>query len=225
MKSIIQFFEENVNKFANNVYLWEKPEDRYEGTTYAEVRKQVHEFAAGLLQLGLKEGDRVSLLSEGCNNWIIGELGILYTGAINVPLSSKLNSEEVRFRLNHSESRFVMVSAMQTTKLMEVLDECRTIEKIICFQKKEEYAENEIQFNQVKKIGREWLDKDGNTEKFEAIYKSITPDHFANICYTSGTTADPKGIILTHGNYITNCYQAYSLMDIPPYWKTLLYLP
>lgn len=225
MKSIIQFFEENVNKFSNNVYLWEKPEDRYEGTTYEEVRKQVHEFAAGLLQLGVKEGERVSLLSEGCNNWIIGELGILYTGAINVPLSSKLNSEEVRFRLNHSESRFVMVSAMQTAKLMEVLDECKTVEKIICFQKKEEYAENEIQFNQVKKLGREWLDKEGNKEKFEAIYKSITPDHFANICYTSGTTADPKGIILTHGNYITNCYQAYSLMDIPPYWKTLLYLP
>lgn len=225
MKSIVQFFEENVNKFSNNVYLWEKPEDRYEGTTYEEVRKQVHEFAAGLLQLGLKEGDRVSLLSEGCNNWIIGELGILYTGAINVPLSSKLNSEEVRFRLNHSESRFVMVSSMQTAKLMEVLDECETVEKIICFQKKEEYAENEIQFNQVKKIGREWLDKEGNTEKFEAIYKGITPDHFANICYTSGTTADPKGIILTHGNYISNCYQAYSLMDIPPYWKTLLYLP
>jgi long-chain acyl-CoA synthetase len=225
MKSIVQFFEENVNKFSNNVYLWEKPEDRYEGTTYEEVRKQVHEFAAGLLQMGLKEGDRVSLLSEGCNNWIIGELGILYTGAINVPLSSKLNSEEVRFRLNHSESRFVMVSAIQTAKLAEVLAECKTVEKIICFQKKEEYAENEIQFNQVKKLGREWLDNKDNAAKFETIYKSITPDHFANICYTSGTTADPKGIILTHGNYITNCYQAYSLMDIPPYWKTLLYLP
>ena len=225
MKSIIQFFEENVNKFGNNVYLWEKPEDRYEGTTYSEVNKQVHEIAAGLLQLGLKEGDRVSLLSEGCNNWVIGELGILYTGAINVPLSTKLNSEEVKFRLNHSESRFIMVSAMQTPKLKEVINECRTIEKIICFEKKEEYSENEIQFNQIKKMGKDWLAEPGNAEKFEKIYKGITPDHFANICYTSGTTADPKGIILTHGNYITNCYQAYSLIDIPPFWKTLLYLP
>jgi len=225
MKSIVQFFEENVNKFSNNVYLWEKPGDKYEGTTYSEVRKQVHEFAAGLLRLGLKEGERVGLLSEGCNNWVIGELGILYTGAINVPLSTKLNSEEVRFRLNHSETRFVMVSAMQTPKLMEVISECKTVEKIICFEKKEEYADNEIQFNQVRKIGREWLEEAGNAKEFEKEYKSITPEHFANICYTSGTTADPKGIILTHGNYITNCYQAYSLMDIPPYWKTLLYLP
>jgi len=225
MKSIVQFFEENVSKYGNNVYLWEKPEDRYEGTSYSEVNKQVHEFAAGLMQIGLKEGDRVSLLSEGSNNWVISELGVLYTGAINVPLSTKLNAEEVRFRLNHSESRFVMVSAIQTPKLMEVIDDCTTIEKIICFEKKEEYAENEIQFNQIKKIGKEWLANPANAEEFEKRYKSISPGHSANICYTSGTTADPKGIILTHGNYITNCYQAYSLMDIPPYWKTLLYLP
>lgn len=225
MKSIVQFCEENVSKFSNNVYLWEKPEDKYEGTTYAEVLKQVHELGAGLMQLGLKEGDRMSLLSEGCNNWIIGELGTLYAGAVNVPLSTKLNAEEIKFRLNHSESRFIMVSAMQTPKLMEVIDECKTIEKIICFERKEEYADNEININHVKKLGKEWLEKDGNREKFAKIYKNITPEHFANICYTSGTTADPKGIILTHGNYVTNVYQAYSLMDIPPYWKTLLYLP
>jgi long-chain acyl-CoA synthetase len=60
--------------------------------------------------------------------------------------------------------------------------------------------------------------------KFEETCRSITPSDFANICYTSGTTADPKGIVLTHGNYVTNVYQAYSLIDIPPFYKTLLIL-
>ena len=84
---------------------------------------------------------------------------------------------------------------------------------------------NEIHFNEVRKIGREWLDEAGNMAKFEELFKSITPADFANICYTSGTTADPKGIILTHGNYVTNVYQAYSLIDIPSFYKTLLILP
>lgn len=225
MKSIIRFFEENVEKYSNNVYLWEKLHDKYEGTTYSETRKQVHEFAAGLLQMGIKEGDRLSLLSEGCNSWVIGELGMLYIGAVNVPLSVKLNPDEIKFRLNHSESRFIIVSSIQAKKLEEVIDSCKTIEKIIYYEPREEYAENEIHFNEIRKIGRNWLDKEDNSKKFEELYNAITPDNFANICYTSGTTADPKGIILTHGNYISNVYQAYSLIDIPPFFKTLLFLP
>lgn len=225
MKSLIQFFEESVERYNSNVYLWEKPNDRYEGTTYSETKKQVQEFAAGLALLGINKGDRLSLISEGRNSWVIGEMGILYTGAINVPLSVKLNPEEIKFRINHSGSRMILVSSNQAVKLKEVIGGCPDIEKIIHFDTQEEYAPNEIHFNEVRKLGREWLDIPGNTESFEKLSKSIQPSDFANICYTSGTTADPKGIILTHGNYVTNVYQSYSLMDIPSFYKTLLILP
>jgi long-chain acyl-CoA synthetase len=223
MKSLIQFFEESVETFSNNVYLWEKPQDKYEGTTYDETRKQVYEFAAGLIRLGIKKGDRLCLISEGRNSWVIGELGILYSGALNVPLSTKLNPDEIKFRVNHSESRMILISSLQSQKLKEVLADCPAIEKIIHFDPQEEYSEKEIHFNEVRKIGREWLES--NMTQFEDLYKSITPADFANICYTSGTTSDPKGIILTHGNYVTNVYQAYSLMDIPSFYKTLIILP
>lgn len=225
MKSLIQFFEESVEKFSSNVYLWEKPNDKYEGTTFGETRKQVYEFAAGLIKLGIKKGDRLSLISEGRNSWVTGEMGILYAGAINVPLSVKLNPVEIKFRINHSGSRMILVSSIQTHKLKQVIGECPSIEKIIHLDTQEEYANNEIHFNEVRKIGREWLEVPDNLTRFEELYKSLTPDDFANICYTSGTTADPKGIILTHGNYVTNVYQAYSLMDIPSFYKTLLILP
>jgi len=225
MKSIIQFFEESVEKFDSNVYLWEKTHDKYEGTTYGEARKQVYEFAAGLINLGIKKGDRLSLLSEGRNAWVVGELGILYAGAVNVPLSTKLNPEELRFRLDHSESKILLVSAIQYAKIKQILKECKNLEKVIHFDTQEEYEPNEIHFNEVRKLGREWLESPMNMLKFEEIYKNIKPSDFANICYTSGTTADPKGIILTHGNYITNVYQSYSLMDIPSFYKTLLILP
>jgi long-chain acyl-CoA synthetase len=225
MKSLIQFFEECVEKFSSNVYLWEKPQDKYEGTTYGEARKQVHEFAAGLLTLGVQKGDRISLVSEGRNNWVIGEMGVLYTGATNVPLSVKLNPDELKFRINHSESKMVLTSSIQYQKIKEIIQDCPSIVKIIHYDTQEEYPKNEIHFNEVRKIGREWLDTPENMANFENLYKGITPSDFANICYTSGTTADPKGIILTHGNYVTNVYQAYSLIDIPPFYKTLVMIP
>lgn len=225
MKSIIQFFEENVEKYSSNIYLWEKLHDKYEGTTYQEVRRQVHEFGAGLIQLGIKKGDCVSLLSEGRNNWAIGELGILYAGAINVPLSVKLNPDEIKFRLTHSDSKMILISSGQSEKLYEIADKCPMLKKTVHLDPREEYAENEIHFNEVRKIGREWLEIPSNRTAFETFYNSITPDDFANICYTSGTTADPKGIILTHGNYVTNVYQSYSLMDLPQHYKTLIILP
>jgi long-chain acyl-CoA synthetase len=225
MKSLIQFFEESVEKHSNNVYLWEKPNDKYEGTTYGETRKQVYEFAAGLINLGIKKGDRLSLISEGRNSWVIGEMGILYTGAMNVPLSVKLTPDEIKFRIIHSGSRMILVSSAQAQKLKEVLPSCTSLEKIIHFDTQEEYGDKEIHFNEVRKIGREWLEVPGNLTSFEDLFKSILPADFANICYTSGTTADPKGIILSHGNYVTNVYQAYSLMDIPSFYKTLLILP
>src|SRR4030042_365605 len=175
--------------------------------------------------MGIKKGDRISLISEGRNNWVIGELGILYTGAMNVPLSTKLNPGEIKFRLDHSESRMILTSSIHYQKVKEVVRDCRFIEKIIHFDTQEDYAPNEIHFNEVRKAGREWLESKDNIAKFEQVAKSITPSDFANICYTSGTTADPKGIILTHGNYVTNVYQAYSLIDIPQFYKTLLILP
>jgi long-chain acyl-CoA synthetase len=225
MKSLIQFFEESVENYSNNVYLWEKPADKYEGTTYGETRKQVYEFSAGLIRLGINKGDRLSLISEGRNSWVIGELGILYTGAMNVPLSVKLNPDEIKFRVNHSGSRMILVSSIQAAKLKNIINDCPTLEKIIHLDTQEEYEPNEIHFNEVRKLGREWLEAPGNMAKFEEQSKSITPSDFANICYTSGTTADPKGIILSHGNYVSNVYQAYSLIDIPSFYKTLLILP
>jgi long-chain acyl-CoA synthetase len=225
MKSLIQFFEESVEKYNSNVYLWEKPQDKYEGTTYGETRKQVYEFAAGLMSLGINKGDRISLISEGRNSWVIGELGILYAGAVNVPLSVKLTPPEIQFRINHSESRVVLTSNIQAPKIKQVIDECKTIERIVHFDTQEEYSSNEIHFNEVRKLGREWLENPENKTRFTEVSSGIKPSDFANICYTSGTTADPKGIILTHGNYVTNVYQAYSLMDIPSFYKTLLILP
>jgi long-chain acyl-CoA synthetase len=87
--------------------------------------------------MGIKKGDRLSLISEGRNNWVIGELGLLYAGAMNVPLSTKLNPEEIKFRINHSESRMILTSSIQYHKVKEIIKDCSHIEKIIHFDTQE----------------------------------------------------------------------------------------
>ena len=116
-RTIPQLFETSVQKYGANILLWEKRGEKYEGTTYRETRDMVYEFAAGLLGIGIHKGDRIALIAEGRNDWVISELGILYAGAINVPLSVKLNEHsELKFRLAHSGCRMAIVSATQAPK-------------------------------------------------------------------------------------------------------------
>ena len=223
MKTIINLFEQSVEKYKNNIFLWEHNVSKFVGTSYSETKKLVYRFGAGLVSLGLNKGDRTGLVSEGRNDWVIGELGVIYTGAINVPLSVKLEPVELLFRLNHAGCKFILVSTNHLGKIKEIENKLTDLEKIIVFGSKEVYAENEISFESVLKLGDDFLKN--NKAKFEDIKNSLSNDDYANICYTSGTTADPKGIILSHRNYTANVEQALSLMTIPEWYRTLLILP
>ena len=224
MKTIIQFFEESVEKYANNTFLWEKTTNKFEPTTYAQTRDEVYRIGAGLMALGLNKGDKVSLLSEGRNAWIIGELGILYAGAVNVPLSIKLEEKsDLIFRITHSDSRIVFVSGSNLPKIRAIIKDVPAVEKVIIFDQPDTYEPNELFYGDLVKLGDEFLAQ--HHAEFEARYQSIVGSDYANISYTSGTTADPKGILLTHRNYTANVEQAYTLMTIPENFKTLIILP
>ena len=223
MKTIIQLFEENVAKYAKNPFLWEKKTNKFEATSYQETQVMVHEFAAGLMSLGLQYGERVALLSEGRNDWVISELGILYTGAVNVPLSIKLNPTEIEFRLTHSEAKFVIVSGRQADKLNEIKAKLKNVSKYIYLDTKDILDDNELNKEDVFRMGSDFLKN--NRDELIQRKSVVKPSDFANISYTSGTTADPKGIVLTHRNYTANVEQALTLMHIPPTYRTLLILP
>lgn len=224
MTAIPQLLEESVKKYSRNVYLWEKKEDSYEPLTYSEVKDLVYNFGAGLMKIGVKKGDRIALLSEGRNEWIIGELGILCIGAINVPLSVKLNEpSEILFRLEHSGARMFIVSNHQAKKLETVKNKLPDLEKIIFIDNKETFSANEIYFYDIVKLGEKFL-KD-NVDEFIQRKNAVLPGDYATISYTSGTTSDPKGIILTHRNYTANVEQALNLIDLPDNYVSLLILP
>ncbi len=224
-KTLVDLFEESVRLYPNNTFLLEKTGKKFEPTTYAETQKTVYRIGAGLQALGVKKGDTMALLSEGRNLWIMGELAMFYAGAVNVPLSIKLEeSNDLLFRLIHAEVQYIMVSKQQLKKIRLIKDKLPLLKKIIVFDTLDSYEALECSIGDIMKMGDEYLTAH-TQEEFLAVANSLVNDDYATITYTSGTTADPKGVVLTHRNYTANVEQARTLVEIDSTWRTLIILP
>lgn len=223
--TIIDLFNQSVDKFSKNSFLWEKTADKFEPITYAQTKEKVFELASGLLNLNVTAGDKLAILAEGCNNWIIGELAMLHLGATNVPLSIKLEeTSDLLFRLIHSDCKYIIASGTQLRKIRAIIADLPQVKHVIVFDKPESELEGkEIAFDKVIMDGKNSLVQ--NRQKIEKIASEVKPDDLANISYTSGTTADPKGIMLTHRNYTANVEQAMTLMEITPDDGNLIIIP
>lgn len=222
-RTIIDLFEESVAKYGSKEFLLEKHNGKFEPTTYKESYDRAITIGAGLAAIGIERGDRVSILAEGCNNWIISELGLLYAGAVSVPLSIKLEeANDLVFRLRHADVKAIFVSSYQLPKVRRILAELPDLKHIIVWGDTALEA-NETSLESILAKGEEYLKE--HREEFMAIGRSLQNDDYATITYTSGTTADPKGVVLTHRNYTANVEQALSVVTIPPTWRTLIILP
>ncbi|HCT93934.1 MAG: long-chain fatty acid--CoA ligase [Bacteroidetes bacterium GWE2_39_28] len=223
-RTIIDLFEESVEKYSDKTLLLEKIADKYLPTTYSQTKLMAEQFGAGLCSLGFQKNNHASIMSEGRNWWIIGELGIFYAGGINVPVSIKLEeSSDLLFRFIHAEVDTILISERQLKKLRPIKDQLKDLKRVIVFDKLESYEPGEIFVGDLIEAGKEYLKKE--RESFLSISRSLNNDDYATITYTSGTTADPKGVILTHRNYTANVEQALSCMSIPPEKRMLIILP
>ena len=224
-RTIIDLFEDTVAKYGSKEFLLEKHNGKFEATTYNEAKQQALNIGAGLTALGIERGDRVSILAEGCNNWIISELALLYAGAISVPLSIKLEeANDLTFRLRHSDSKLIFVSKHQLKKVRNIVAELSDLKHIVVWGEVEGgLKEGEMSLEALAAMGKEYLKE--NRESFLAIGKSLENNDIATITYTSGTTADPKGVVLTHRNYTANVEQSLTRIFIPHHWRTLIILP
>ncbi|MFB3904799.1 MAG: long-chain fatty acid--CoA ligase [Acidobacteriota bacterium] len=221
-KTLPSLFESSVERYGDNCLIAEKT-DTYQGTTYRQIRDEVYQFAAGLIAQGIGKGDRIALLCEGRKDWLVAELGIFYAGAVCVPLSVKI--EEIRelcFRISHSGSRLLIVSASQFSKALAVQRFLPEVQ-LLALDPVEEQEAVLFRRNQIMTTGADYL-KD-HREDFNRRWQSLAESDPATISYTSGTTADPKGITLTHRNYTANVEQCSQILDIPPTYRSLLILP
>lgn len=223
--TIIDLFEQSVKKYSDNTYLWENTTGTFEPTTYSQLHKLVYRYGAGLVKLGVKPKDSVALLSEGRNLWIASELAMFYAGAMSIPLSVKLEeSNDLIFRLIHGEVSTIIVSSRELKKIRLIKDQLPKVERIVVLDQLDEYENLEIPLSDVLKLGDEYL-AETKLEDFLKIGQAIQNDDVATISYTSGTTADPKGVMLTHRNYTANVEQALTCVEVKTEWTMLILLP
>lgn len=203
----------------------EKVGSEWQNTTYKQVQDLVYRIGAGFQAIGVKKGDNMALLSEGRNLWVASELAMFYAGAVNVPLSIKLEeSNDLLFRLQHGDAKFIVVSGNQLKKIRKIVDQLPLLQKVIVLDAQAEYQEKELFVEDLMRLGDEFL-KNHSMEEFLSVGQSIQNDDLATITYTSGTTADPKGVSLSHRNYTANVEQSLSRVPIDHTWRTLIILP
>ena len=222
--TIIDLLEDSVAKYGDLPYLWEKKTKEFEPTSFNQFKEQVYNFGAGLMSLGVEAKDNIALLSEGRNDWLISEVGLFYAGAVSIPLSVKLNEKsDLLFRMNHAEVKYIIVSGLQLAKIRAIKDEIPSLLKVIILDEVGELLDKEVYFKDIMAAGEEFLKH--SKQQLLDRGAAVQNDDLATITYTSGTTADPKGVMLTHRNYTANVDQALTVIDVPQGKKMLVILP
>ena len=166
--------------------------------------QRVRHVALGLVTLGIRAGDRIALLSENRPEWSITDLAILSLGAVNVPIYTTQAIDQMRFILADSGARALFVSNRKLFKYASrALADWDHLENLIFFDGDAiEGIQNAMSLEALEQQGAARLTKE--PEAFEELLGKIQPEDLATIIYTSGTTGEPKGVMLTHNNFMSN---------------------
>ncbi len=203
IKNIPEMFLKSLSSYKSRPVLKVKRGGKYKDIFWNEIYDVISHVSLGLSFLGIRKDDKVAIISENRPEWIYIDLAILSLGAVTVPIFPTYRRREVEYIINHSESRAVIISGdRHMSKLERLIQRYQENLKIISFDKIT--SMNRIMmFNDVINRGkREERDK---KNVFINRIKRIQEDDIASIIYTSGTTGPPKGVILTHHNFLSNC--------------------
>ena len=222
METIPRLFLRLTETYKKPDLLLYKKDGAYVPLATKEVREEVERIALGLKSMGVVPGDKVILLAENGPWWVMTDYAILCLGAITVPIYPSLVPEQIKYIINDSDAKMVIVGDRKLwEKTAGVEKDLPKVAHFISFEA--EPAEGVLSLEQIKAEGEKILRADARI--FEATARAVRPDDTASIIYTSGTTGIPKGVMLTQANFVSN---VESLASIIPFDDTdidLSFLP
>ncbi|OGI00179.1 MAG: hypothetical protein A2Y25_00330 [Candidatus Melainabacteria bacterium GWF2_37_15] len=208
-KGLTSIWEELVLNYAGITAVIDRYSD-FE-LTYKELHQLILDFASGLQSMGLKKDDHVCLFSENSAKWLVADQAVLMCGAVNAVRSSQAPTEELLYILNHSDSTVLIAENLATVEKLKDY----SLNFIICLSDENILQDNVYSFKDVVALGKK--------QEFNPV--EIEKDDLATLVYTSGTTGKPKGVMLTHGNLLSQITALVEPLGISPGDKALNMLP
>ncbi len=195
-----------------------KEDGRWVKYNIDQYLEQANNISYGLLDLGVKPGDKIATISNNKPEWNFLDMGILQTGAIHVPVYPTISESDYQFILNHAEVKYVFVAGKELIRKIEhILPEVKSLKGLYTFRKNEDLPH----LNELIEKGK----KNPQPEKLEELKSNIGAHDIATIIYTSGTTGNPKGVMLTHDNILQNVFAVKDIVNVDHTYKAVSYLP
>src|SRR5690554_1633242 len=190
---------------------------RFTSEDYSRTAKR---FGYGLLSKGFKKGDKIATVSNNRPEWNMVDMGMAMIGVVHVPVYPTIGDDEFKYILNHSDAKILIVSDRSFyDKLKPIVDKIEQIEAIYTFN----YYDDIPHWSEITDLGEK--NRVANKSALAAIRDAITPDEVVSIIYTSGTTGLPKGVMLTHRNFISNVKACSELFPLNKGDRVLSFLP
>lgn len=191
-----------------------KRDGLYHDLSWADYRRRADRAAAGLIERGIRQGDRVAILAENSPDWLTADIAVLATGAADVPIHAPNSPDQVEYQLRHSGAKAIIVSQRaQADKVLARFDDLPDLKLVIGFTPVDASGKVEaISWEGlIAEGGRHGGFGSGLVGKRE---EALTRDDLATVIYTSGTTGNPKGVMLTHGNLLSNAEATLEVHEV-----------
>lgn len=209
----------NLEKFgANNEVLAGKEDGEWKVFTIKDYADCVKHISSGLIELGVKPGQKIATISNNRPEWNFLDMAIMQIGAIHVPVYPTISQSDYEYILNHAEVQFVFVAGWELLRKIEhILPDIGSLKDIYTFRELREYKH----LNELIQLGKANV----HDEEIKKRQNEVNPGDIATLIYTSGTTGNPKGVMLSHTNIISNFKAVSWIPPIGPDSRALSYLP